>query len=131
MAASNGKGKGEGRKPKTRSAPADVYVPCRVEPGMFSGEYLVTFEAADPQDPETMVPVRLLADENEVLIRSGEPEREKPADGLLRVEVVRKAKGFALVVLPQPAQPFGERAYVSEDSLVRSKRGHDPLRSPH
>lgn len=112
MTAHNGNGKRKSRKtPKAR------YVPCRVEPGMFRGEYLVVFEAIDVQNPEKKVTVQLLADENEVSIRSGTPERGRPVEGLLRVEVLETIKGLALLVLPQPAQPVGERVYVDEDYL--------------
>ena len=45
------------------------------------------------------------------------PKRGKPVDGFLRVEVVDREKGFALVVFPQPAQPVGERAYVDEHAV--------------
>ena len=95
-------GKGNGRRRKT---PTEVYVPCNVEPGMFRGEYLVTFEAVDSQDPNKKVRVRLLADESDVVIRSGTPDRGSPAEGLLRVEILKRANGLAFVVLPQPAQP--------------------------
>jgi hypothetical protein len=86
---------------------------------MFSGEYLVTFDAVDAQNPEAKVSVKLLADEREVTLlqKKQTPERGKPVKGLLRVEVLEKAKGLALLVLPQPAQPVGERAYVEEDRV--------------
>jgi hypothetical protein len=106
-----------GSKGKRHETPGVGYVPCRVEPGMFRGEYLVTFEAGGLQRPDKKVPVQLLADEQEVVIRSGTPERGKPAEGLLRVEVLGRARGLALLVLPQPGQPVGERAYVNEDLL--------------
>ena len=90
---------------------------------MFRGEYLVSFDAVDLQNPNKKVSVRLLADEHEVVIRSSKaPRRDDPVQGLLRVEVLGSEKGFALVVLPQPAQPVGERAYVDED-LVQEKAG--------
>ncbi len=118
MATRNGNGDRKSRK----RGQVEAYVPCQVEPGMFEGEYLVTFTAADARNPEQPVRVRLLADQNEVVVQSGKPEREKPVPGLLRVEVVQRAKGFALIVLPQPAQPVGERAYVSED-VIQGKIG--------
>jgi hypothetical protein len=90
---------------------------------MFRGEYLVQFDAVDLRNPKKKVSVRLLADENEVVIPSDKvPKRDDPAEGLLRVEVLGKEGGFALVVLPQPAQPVGERAYVDEE-LVQEEIG--------
>jgi hypothetical protein len=100
---------------KSKQAPRLSYMPCRVEPGMFRGEYLVSFDAIDSQNPREEMVVRLLADEQEVVIRSGVPQRGNPAEGLLRVEVLERAKGLALLVLPQPAQPVGERTYVLEN----------------
>jgi len=97
------------------------YVPCRVEPGMFRGEYLVSMEALDSQYPDRKIPIQLWADEQEVRIQSGSPERGHPAEGLLRVEVMGRRKGQALIVLPQPAQPVGERAYVDEQLLQEVK----------
>jgi hypothetical protein len=86
---------------------------------MFHGEYLVSFEALDPQRPGEKVVVKLLADERDVTIRSGTPTRDHPAGGLLRVEVLGRKQGFALLVLPQPAQPVGERALVEDDLLAQ------------
>jgi hypothetical protein len=114
---SNGKGRGKGRK-----RPAVYYVPCSVRPGMFRGEYLVTFDALSTDNPDKKVSVQLLADEHEVIVQSGTPDREQPAEGLLRVEVLDRGKGLALLVLPQPAQPMGERVYVEED-LVQEGAG--------
>jgi hypothetical protein len=113
MKAQNGKG-----SKTNRNTAAVRYLSCQVEPGMFDGEYLVSFEAADLQHPEQRIPVRLLADELDVKIQSGTPVRHSPAEGLLRVEVVERTKGLALLILPQPGQPVGERAYVDEDQLV-------------
>jgi hypothetical protein len=90
---------------------------------MFRGEYLVSFDAVDLQNPNKKVSVRLLADENEVDLPSGRlPKRDEPVEGLLRIEVLGTEKGFALVVLPQPAQPVGERAYVDEDIVQEKTR---------
>jgi hypothetical protein len=104
-----------------KTASRRFFIACRIEPGMFSGEYLVTFDAVDPSDPEKKIPVQLLADEKEVTGLSGSPKRGNPVTGMLRVEMVDQAKGFALVALPQPAQPVGERAYVDDDDVVQEK----------
>jgi len=90
---------------------------------MFRGEYLVTFEAVDSQTQNKKLSVRLLADERDVIIRFGTPERGNPAEGLLRVEILKRANGLALLVLPQPAQPVGERAYVEESLLQEEAVG--------
>ncbi len=118
MAERNRNGRGKGRRaPVAGRTPSVGYVACRVQPGMFRGEYLVSFEALDPQKPGEKVTVQLLADERDVTIRSGTPTRHNPAEGVLRVEVVERKPGFALLVLPQPAQPVGERAYIEDDLL--------------
>jgi hypothetical protein len=90
---------------------------------MFAGEYLVVFEASTLQEPDKKIPVKLFADEYDVKIRSGVPERGHPASGLLRVQLLGKTRGRALLVLPQPAQPAGERAYVDEGNLVAEGAG--------
>jgi hypothetical protein len=84
---------------------------------MFDGEFLVSFEARDAQQASGKIAVQLFADENEVKIPSGTPKRKQPTDGLLRVEVLKKQNGVALLALPQPAQPVGERAYVDVGML--------------
>jgi hypothetical protein len=106
------------RTKKSRRLPAPGYIACRAEPGMFEGEYLVTFEAVDVDNPERKMSVQLLADEQDV-VRQGEnlPERGRPVPAFLRVEVLNTVGGLALLVLPQPAQPVGERAYVEADQL--------------
>src|SRR5258708_6483776 len=93
------------------------YVPCRVEPGMFRGEYLVYLEVLDPQDPDRTLPAQTLVDHREVEGVHSEPRRNNPVPGWLRVEVVGVERGAVRVVLPQPAQPFGESALIPEGSL--------------
>jgi hypothetical protein len=105
------------RKGRIRKASGIGYVRCSVEPGMFRGEYLVTFQIENLKKEGEKIRVQLLVDEHEIIHLSGTPERGDPAEGLLRVEVVRRDKGYALLVLPQPAQPVGERVYVEEDMV--------------
>jgi hypothetical protein len=114
MASRNDKGKG-GKNGASARGPRPGFVRCRVEPGMFQGEYLVSFAAVGPQGP---LELRLLADEQDVRLLSAAPERGHPAEALLRVEVLGVHKGIAHLALPQPAQPVGERAYV-EGSLLQ------------
>jgi hypothetical protein len=89
---------------------------------MFRGEWLVLLEAADPDNPNQTIQVQLLVDERDVRAIQGDPERNNPASGWLRVAVAGKVKGFVQVVFPQPAIPVGERAYISEQ-LVKQEAG--------
>jgi hypothetical protein len=104
-------------------ASSDVrYVPCRVEPGMFRGEWLVFLDVINPQNPEQTLRVQLLVDQREVSELRGDPKRNQPAEGWLRVALAGKAKGFAQLVLPQPATPVGESILLDE-KLVKSQPG--------
>src|SRR5437899_104152 len=95
------------RRNRSAAVSSHRYVPCRVEPGMFRGEWLVHVDAVNPQDPENKIRVQLLVDESEVADLQGTPRRHQPATGWLRVSLASKAKGLAQVVLPQPAIPVG------------------------
>ncbi len=99
-----------------------VLIPCQVEPGMFREEWLVFVRAIDPADPERGLRVQLLVDRREVTGLRQTPKRNQPADGWLRVALAGKRKGFAHVVLPQPAGSTGEQIIVNED-LVRQETG--------
>ena len=112
MAARNGK-----PKPSKRSKTFHVYVPCRVEPGMFRGEYLVTFEGVVNH---SKVPINLFADEAVVRIKAS-PARGKPVEGLLRAELLNRQNDLALLALPQAAQPVGERAFVKANILKKEE----------
>jgi hypothetical protein len=96
---------------------AGGYVPCRVEPGMFRGEYLVFLDVADPDNPERMVKAQALVDERELKEIRGTPKRNSPVPAWLRVEVVGPERGFIRVALPQPAQPGGESVLVNENEV--------------
>jgi hypothetical protein len=93
------------------------YVPCRVEPGMFRGEYLVYLEAGTRQNPEEAVRVQLLVDSEGVAGLRGTPARHRPAEAFLQVEVADSTGDYAVVVLPQPAQPVGETVLVAWSRL--------------
>jgi len=96
------------------------YIPCEVEPGMFKEEYLVHLSARDPQDPERTFTVKLLVDKRDVAGIKGTPRRGAPKPAYLRVEIIKKKKGLALIVLPQPAVPDTEGILVDEAD-VRKK----------
>ena len=123
VAGKNGKhdettGKGSGKGKMVKSAHSYLrYVPCMIEPGMFRGEWLVSLNVRNPDDPEKTLRVQLLVDEHEVVNIQGTPERKKPVHGWLRVAVSDKWKGFTRVVLPQPAEPVGETALMEEDDV--------------
>ncbi len=110
---------GNGAK-TTRLDSDSCFIPCRVEPGMFRGEWLVNLEAVDPHCPEQSIRVQLLVDQREVIQIRGTPRRNQPAEGWLRVSLANKREGFAQVVLPEPALPVGESMFVTED-LVKQE----------
>src|SRR5437867_1855500 len=93
------------------------YVPCRAEPGMFRGEYLVFLDVADPANPDRTLEAQVLVDERELKDVRGTPRRNSPATAWLRVAVVGPERGFTRVVLPQPAQPGGESVLVAENQV--------------
>ena len=95
------------------------YIPCRVEPGMFRGEFLVYVEAFNPDNPEEVVHAQLFADARDVAGIRGTPERNKPAPAWLTVSLVRVSHGLAQIVLPQPAQPLGETLLIDEEKVRR------------
>jgi hypothetical protein len=100
------------------SKPHVGYLPCKIEPGMFKGEFLVYLNGFDPVRPEEPIKAQMLVDKNEVEGIKGEPKRNSPATGWVRVTIARKVGGgMAEVVLPQPAQPVGEILLVAADEL--------------
>jgi hypothetical protein len=95
------------------------FVKCRLEPGMFKGEWLVVLDAFDPEN-ERDLKVQLFADLKEVAKVEGTPKRNQPVPGWLRVSLVKAKNRLAQVVLPQPATPIGETIFVKQE-LVRLK----------
>ena len=85
-----------------------LFVPCRVEPGMFKEEYLVYLEAFDPRDPKTPVKAQLLADKREISGIQGTPKRNAPSPAQLRVTRLKREGDWDVLILPQPCQPLGE-----------------------
>src|SRR5437588_8594667 len=84
------------------------YLPCRVEPGMFKDEWLVFLNALNPENPSNVVKVQLLVDSRDVQGVQGKPQRNNPTGGWLRVILGGSEGKFVKIILPQPAQPFGE-----------------------
>lgn len=108
---------GNGKKAKTASAEV-YYLPCRAEPGMFKGEYLVYLNGYNPSEPDKPIQAQMLVDEHEVrLIGDKPPKRNAPVEASVRVMLLGTTKGIAEVVLPQPAQPVGERMLVDVKDL--------------
>jgi hypothetical protein len=85
---------------------------------MFHGEWLIHFDAYSPQNPRDRVRAQAFVDERDVIGLKGNPAKNHPVAGWLRVEVASGEGDYALLVLPQPAQPFGERVLI-EKSLLR------------
>jgi len=101
------------------------YLPCRAEPGMFTGEFLVYIKGFDPANAERPITVQMLVDQSEVKQLSGTPQRKKPVEGWVKVTLANQHGGIAEIVLPQPAQPVGESMLVNASDLVETT-GHDP-----
>jgi hypothetical protein len=114
--------RGHGGKKKESSFPYLRYIPCMAEPGMFRGEWLVFLDVVDPENPDQTIRAQCLVDQREVANLMGTPQRSKPVRGWLRVALVDHRKGFAQVILPQPAVPVGESIFMDED-LVKEEAG--------
>jgi hypothetical protein len=89
---------------------------------MFKGEFLVYLQGFDPSCPDEPIKVQMLVDEREVKLLSGTPKRNVPVEALVLVMLLGTTKGVAEVVLPQPAQPVGERFLVDAKDLI-----HEPF----
>jgi hypothetical protein len=100
--------KGNGTKKDT------CLVKCRLEPGMFKGEWLAFLDAIDPETRQDLR-VQLFVDEKEVANIQGTPKKNQPVPGWLRVSLVKAKHGIAQVVLPQPAMPVGETVLVKQE----------------
>src|ERR1041384_6741840 len=105
------------RRAKLPQPVTTSFVPCQGEPGMFHDEYLVYLDVVQPDDPGKKVRAQLLVDQREVKDISGQPERDHPASAWLRVSLIGKKKGFAQLVLPQPANPIGENILMEESAV--------------
>jgi hypothetical protein len=99
---------------KGSGKPDTCFVKCRLEPGMFKGEWLVWLDAIDPENHRDLK-VQLFADEREVARIQGTPKRNQPASGWLRVSLIKAKNGLAQIVLPQPATPVGETVFVKRE----------------
>jgi len=108
----------------------DAFVPCIAVPGMFSGEYLVTLYAVDPQNPSgDKLAVQLFVDEREFEV-VGQPSSEGELKGYLKVELAPRGttSDYCTVILPTPAIPFGDSVVVLSGDIIR--KGHDDSRRP-
>jgi hypothetical protein len=99
------------------------YIPCQVEPGMFQGEWLVYLDVAGPGNPEQPVRAQVLVDQRLVKGVQGSPNRNAPAPAWLRVELADTRNGFAVVVLPQPAQPVGATVFIDQGRVRQDPGG--------
>src|SRR4051794_7686743 len=104
---------------KSATGPSSVrYLPCSAEPGMFKGELLVHFTGFNPDHVDETIQVQMLVDQNEVKGLRGQPMRHAPVDGFVFVTLLGEVRGLAEVILPQPAQPVGQRLLVRATDLV-------------
>ena len=85
---------------------------------MFRDEYLAMIDALNPEHPDRPVRVEVLVDGSEVKEIQGDPRRHRPVAALLRVSLMYVLAGKALVVLPQPAIPVGERVFVDASQML-------------
>jgi hypothetical protein len=85
---------------------AEGYVRCRVRPGLFSGEFVVTLDTVGARGLE---PREFVADGRGVEI-SGEPRRDAPAEGKLRVYVLGRENGIERILVP--ASPASGAEFV-------------------
>ena len=99
------------------------YLPCRAEPGMFKGELLVYIAGFVPAKKGPKIEAQLLVDEHEVAELAGAPKRNQPSKGWLRVTLLAEVEGMAEVILPQPAQPLGERILIEAKELRETAGG--------
>jgi hypothetical protein len=97
--------------------PNHYFIPCKVQPGMFKGEWLVTVEAVNPDKPDQILQTQSWVDERSVQEIEGTPAREQPVPGKLRVEWSRTVNGLAVLILPQPSLPLGTRIFLPEHKV--------------
>jgi len=105
------------RRSKPLQKSTTSFVPCQVEPGMFRDEYLVYLDVVQPDNRVKKIRAQLLVDQREIKDISGQPERDHPASAWLRVSLIGREKGFAQLVLPQPANPIGESVLMEESAV--------------
>src|SRR4051812_38303912 len=96
------------------------YIPCRVEPGMFRGEYLAYIHVGTLANPEEVVSAQLFVDHREVVGVAKVPTKNDPVPGFLRVQLAEIKGGYATIVLPQHAEPLGATVTVDEEQLKES-----------
>ena len=108
------------------------YLPCLAEPGMFKDELLVYVSGFDPSDNGKAVKAQLLVDQQEVEGLQGIPKKNHPVGAWLKVSLLNgnrnSDKTIATVILPQAAQPVGERLQVSTKDLRNSAGKSDDSR---
>ncbi len=98
------------------------YLSCQVTPGMFRGEFLVFLKGYRLEDPENQIQIQMLVDEKEVKVTKGEPKRNQPAEGWVKVTLASEKDGMSRIILPQAAQPVGEGMLVRAADLKMEPR---------
>jgi hypothetical protein len=87
---------------------------------MFRGEFLAHLAGYKREQPDKLVPVQMLVDQNEVVGLVREPNRNKPEPAWVRVTLAGEEHGLPRVILPQSAQPVGESMLV-DAKLLKEK----------
>jgi hypothetical protein len=64
----------------------------------------------------------MFVDEKEVKVANGEPRRDHPAQGWVKVTLALKQNELSRIILPQPAQPVGESMLVKTADLLTQPR---------
>ena len=89
-------------------------VRCRVRPGLFSDEFIITLETVGARGRE---PREFVADRRGVEF-SGEPRRGAPVDGKLRVYVLGRENGTERILVPASAASGAEFVRVPIELLA-------------
>jgi hypothetical protein len=90
------------------------FVRCRVRPGLFSGEYIVTLDTVGARGLE---PREFVAD-GCGLDAAGEPQRGAPVDGKLRVYVLGRENGVERILVPASAASGAEFVRVPVELIA-------------
>jgi hypothetical protein len=111
---------------RTNGSPKSIgslrFLPCQAEPGMFKGEFLVYLHGLNPERGEETITVQMLVDERDVKGLERPPKRNNPEKGWVQVSLLFEKGGVAEVILPQPAQPVGQRLFVHAGDLKKDVR---------
>lgn len=90
------------------------WLECTITPGQFTGEYAIQGEMFDKSG------FSLFAPKNDLRF-SGEPTRDKPIKGLIRVMPRAEKDDLILVSLPRPTFENGRTITVKKTQLQKAE----------